>query len=215
MNPARLFELYLEEDCPYLDETSELLRIGGEGTMEIISREEGVAACTEELSSFLSSLSLNVRALPSGSKFEAGSTLLHAEGDLRILFKVWRVSQTFLSITCAVATETRKLVEKARKANPDVTIATTRKTHPGMRYFEIRAVRIGGGEVHRNSLSDSILITQNHLQVVGQLGELRTLRKVEIEPRTAEEAMKYATVADLLLLDHFTLDELELSLIHI
>ncbi|NJF24620.1 nicotinate-nucleotide pyrophosphorylase [Thermococcus sp. Bubb.Bath] len=209
MNPARLFELYLDEDCPYFDETCELLGIEGKGTMEVISREKGIATCTEELSSFLSSLGLNVRFLPSGSEFDTGSTLLQAEGDLKTLFKVWRVSQTFLSITCAIATETRKLVEKARKVNPDVIIATTRKAHPGMRYFEIKAVRIGGGEVHRNSLSDSVLITQNHLQVVSPLGKLKSMKKIEIEPRTAEEAVKYSAVADLLLLDHFTLDELE------
>jgi nicotinate-nucleotide pyrophosphorylase (carboxylating)/molybdenum transport protein len=122
------------------------------------------------------------------------------------------VSQTFLSITCAIATETRKLVELARKVNPNVIVATTRKTHPGMRYFELKAVKAGGGEIHRNSLSDSVLITGNHLRVVEGLEgleDLKTLRKIELEPRTAEEAMKYAGRADLLLLDHFSPGELE------
>jgi len=208
MNPLRLFELYLDEDCPYFDETTELLEINGVGVMKIISREQGITACTEELSGFLSSLGLNVESLPSGSEFKPSSTILCAKGDLRTLFKVWRVSQTFLSITCAIATETRKLVELARKANPNVIVATTRKPHPGMRYFELKAVRIGGGEIHRNSLSDSILVTQNHLNVAGKPGNLKTLRRIEIEPRTAEEAVEYAKTAGLLLLDHFSIEEL-------
>ncbi|MCE4605967.1 MAG: hypothetical protein F7B59_01350 [Desulfurococcales archaeon] len=208
MNPLRLFELYLDEDCPYFDETTELLEINGVGVMKIISREQGITACTEELSGFLSSLGLNVESLPSGSEFKPSSTILCAKGDLRTLFKVWRVSQTFLSITCAIATETRRLVELAGKANPNIIIATTRKTHPGMRYFEIKAVRIGGGIVHRNSLSDSILITQNHLRIIRQLGKVKTLRKIELEPRIAEEAIKYAKIVNTLVLDHFPLEEL-------
>lgn len=207
MNPIRLFELYLWEDCPYFDETVELLGVRGLGRMSIVSREPGIAACTEELSDFLSTLGLKTGFVPSGERFDTGSALLWAEGDLRTLFKVWRVSQTFLSITCAIATETGKLVELARKVNPDVIIATTRKTHPGMRYFELKAVRVGGGDVHRNSLSDSVLITQNHLQVA-RPGKLMSLRKVELEPRTAEEALEYARKVDVLLLDHFSLEEL-------
>ncbi|WP_297501476.1 hypothetical protein [Thermococcus sp.] len=208
MNPERLLELYFDEDCPYFDETTELLKIRGAGNMKIISRESGIVACTEELSDFLLKEGLKVRFLPSGSHFKAGDTILAAEGELRTLFRAWRVSQTFLSITCAIATETERLVKLARRANPTAVIATTRKPHPGMRYFELKAVRIGGGEVHRNSLSDSILITQNHLRVVGELKNLRALKKIELEPRNIEEAVEYAKKANLLLLDHFPLSEL-------
>ncbi len=209
MSPERLLELYFDEDCPYFDETTELLGISGRGRMSIIPREEGISACTEELSGFLAKKGLSIDFLPSGSPFGAGKAILTAEGDLKTLFRVWRVSQTFLSITCAIATETKRLVELARRANPDVIVATTRKPHPGMRYFELKAVRTGGGEIHRNSLSDSILITQNHLRVAGRIEGLKALKKVEVEPRTVEEAIEYAKTADLLLLDHFSLDELE------
>ncbi len=209
MNIERLTELYMEEDCPYLDETTELLGITGIGTMSIFSREEGISACTEELGEFLESKGLKVIYLPSDSSFKKGDTILSAEGNLRTLFRSWRVSQTLLALLCAIATRTRRIVEKARKVNPDVTIATTRKTHPGMRCLELKAIKVGGATYHRNSLSDSILITQNHLGIVGKLPNLKTLRKIEIEPRNDEEAIKLAPKADLLLLDHFTLDELK------
>ncbi|RUM33570.1 MAG: nicotinate-nucleotide pyrophosphorylase [Archaeoglobus sp.] len=209
MKQLNLFEFYFKEDCPYFDETTELLGIQGEGIMRIITREKGVSACTEELAEFLKSKGLKIDFLPSGSAFKAKDTILTAEGNLKMLFRVWRVSQTFLSITCAIATATKKLVEKAKAVNPNVILATTRKTHPGMRYFELKAVRSGGGDIHRNSLSDSILITQNHLRIIGQFEKIRALKKIELEPRTVEEAIEYAKIVDMLLLDHFTPEKLE------
>ncbi len=219
MRLHRLFDLYFEEDCPYIDETCEFLEIEGSGRMEILSREPGIAACTEDLGEYLTCKGLKVHYIRSGEQFEPGRIFL-AEGDLKKIFAYWRVSQTFLSITCAIATKTRELVEKARSVNPNVLVATTRKTHPGMRYFELKAVIAGGGAVHRNSLSDSILITPNHLRVLGvEVGKveaaveaIRSLRKkcmrhVEIEPNK-EDVERYAEYADLLLLDHYSPEEL-------
>ncbi len=208
MNPLHLLDLYLDEDCPYFDETAELLRIQGEGTMKILTREDGVSACTEELVEWLKLKGLSVEFLPSGIQFGPGDAIIVARGILRTLFKVWRVSQTLLSITSGIATATEKLVRIARRVNPNVIIATTRKTHPGMRYFELKAVRAGGGTFHRNSLSDSILITQNHLRVSGEPPEFETLRSIEIEPSSAEGSLSLALKADLLLLDHSAPEEL-------
>jgi len=204
------FLVYVQEDCPYIDETTELLGIDGDGELRILTREPGIAACTDDLAGFYEHEGLKVgEYVRDGEEFNEGETVFCASGSLKKLFKLWRVSQTFLSMTCAIATRTRRLVEIARDVNPDVVIATTRKTHPGMRYFEIKAVKSGGGEVHRNSLSDSILITQNHLNVIDELEDLRSLKKIEIEPRDTEEALKYVKLADVLLLDHFSVEELE------
>jgi len=205
-----LFELYLHEDCPYEDETTELLKIEGEGVLRIITRVEGVSACTEDLAEFYMKKGIDaLEFIRSGEKFKAGDVVFKAKGDVKTLFKLWRISQTFLSITCAIATETNKLVSLVKSVNPNVIIATTRKTHPGMRKFELKAVLAGGGHSHRNSLSDSILITPNHLNFVDELKNLRSMRKIEIEPRNEEEAFKFAKVADVLLLDHYTPNELE------
>ncbi len=210
LNLKNLFELYLTEDCPHSDTTTELLNIHGFGRMDIKSRENGVAACTEYLAKFLNSEGIKPESfIRSGEEFEKGDMIFSAIGELEVLFRVWRVSQTFLSITSAIATKTKILVEKARKINPEIMVATTRKTHPGFRYFEQCAVRAGGGYIHRKSLSDSVLITQNHLNIKGDIGKIRSLKKIEIEPRSEEEAVKYAKTADVLLLDHFSIDEIE------
>ncbi len=84
-----------------------------------------------------------------------------------------------------------------------------RRTPPGARIFELKAVRAGGGDIHRNSLSDSIQLSQNHLEVAGgELGKLRAMKKIEIEPRSREEAFKYAEMSDIMLLDHLSPEEL-------
>ncbi len=204
------FEHYLLEDCPYGDETTELLQIEGEGTLKIISRDAGIAACADDLMEFYEKKGLEVTfLLGNGERFEENALLFEAEGDLKLLFKLWRISQTFLSMTCAIATKTTAVVDAAKAVNPDVKIATSRKTHPGFRKYELKAVKAGGGDHHRNSLSDSVLITQNHLNMVGSFEKLSSMRKIEIEPRTKEEVFQYAPVADVLLLDHYTPEELK------
>ncbi|MBC7086025.1 MAG: nicotinate-nucleotide pyrophosphorylase [Methanomethylovorans sp.] len=205
-----LFDLYLEEDCPYEDETTELLGIKGNGRLRIMSREHGVAACMEELAVFYRKKGLEITShVRDGNEFNPHDVIFEARGDLRQLFKLWRISQTFLSIVCSIAATTRLYVETARKVNKDVIIATSRKTHPGMRKFELKAVRAGGGDHHRNSLSDSILITQNHLGIVEDLNSIKAVRRIEIEPRNEEEALKYAKIADLMLLDHLSAENLQ------
>ncbi len=205
-----LFDLYFFEDCPYQDESAELLKLEGRGKIRIVSREKGTCACAGELTEYYERKGLkNLNCLRDGMIFKPGDAIFEAEGDLKLLFKLWRVSQTFLSLMCAIATKTASMVSAGRKANPDLIIATSRKTHPGSRIFELRAVRAGGGDIHRNSLSDSIQISQNHLEVSGELGELRAMKKIEIEPRSREEAFKYVKMADIMLLDHLSPEELQ------
>ncbi len=204
-----LFDLYFYEDCPYQDESAELLRLEGRGKIKIISRENGTCACAGELAEYYERKGLKIRNyLKDGMTFKPGDAIFEAEGDLKLLFRFWRVSQTFLTLMCAIATKTASMVSSGRKANPDLIIATSRKTHPGSRIFELKAVRAGGGDIHRNSLSDSIQISQNHLEAVGELGKLRAMKKIEIEPRTKEEAFKYVGMADIMLLDHLSSEEL-------
>jgi nicotinate-nucleotide pyrophosphorylase (carboxylating) len=204
-----LLELYFYEDCPYEDESVELLGIQGNGRLKIVTREAGVCACAGEMANYYEKKGVKVlNYLKDGSKFEPKDIILEAEGDLKLLFKLWRVSQTFLSLMCAIASKTNSLVNAGKKENPDLIIAATRKTHPGTRIFELKAVRAGGGHIHRNSLSDSIQISQNHLEVVGELKKLRAMKKIEIEPRSRDEALRYAKSVDIMLLDHISPAEL-------
>ena len=95
----------------------------------------------------------------------------------------------------------------------NVTILATRKTAPGLRYFDKKAVVLGGGATHRMRLDDMVLIKDNHLALVSDLGKaIRLARKnvgssvkVECEARTKEEALAVvAAKADIVMLDNFT-----------
>lgn len=116
-----------------------------------------------------------------------------------------RVALNFLQRLSGVATLTRRFVELAKPAE----IFDTRKTTPGLRALEKRAVLAGGGRNHRMGLYDQILIKDNHLEVIGEerLREiLPTLpRPVEIEAATLDQAKFFATLpVDIILLDNFT-----------
>lgn len=205
-----LFELYFYEDCPYQDETAELLRLKGNGKLRIFSREAGTCACAVDLAEYYEKKGLKVlKSLEDGEMFKPQDSVFEAEGDLKLLFRLWRGSQTFLSIMCAIATKTASFVGAGKSVNPDIIIAASRKTHPGARRFEMKAIRAGGGDLHRNSLSDSIQLSQNHLEVADVPEKLRALKKIEIEPRSREEAFKYVEMADIMLLDHLSPEELQ------
>jgi nicotinate-nucleotide pyrophosphorylase (carboxylating) len=92
-------------------------------------------------------------------------------------------------------------------------VAATRKTTPGFRYFEKRAVQVGGGDSHRYALDDMVLIKNNHIAVVGGVGaavraareEVSFSKKVSCEVRTLQEAIEAIEAgADIILLDNFT-----------
>ncbi len=208
---------WLEEDIPFWDATSQLIPPGREALALVLAKEPGVAACVEEVAHFLERLGFQVKAnVCSGQGFERGSALLQVRGDLRKLLQVERLVLNILAHACGVATLTRKFVEAAREVNPKVRIAATRKTLPGLRYFEKRAVIAGGGDPHRLSLSDMVLIKDNHLKCFGSVGEaVKAARraasfsaKVEVEVSSPEEAVEAAKAgADVVMLDNFAVEE--------
>ncbi len=202
----------LTEDCPYGDITTELLAIGGPGRFQFISRVDAVVSGTLRLAEFFAAQKLDVAACRRpGEAIHKGDVIIEATGDIGTLFKLWRICQTYLTVVCAIATQTDRIVRAAREENGGIEIVVAcRKAHLGMRADEIQAVLDGGAIYHRNSLSDTILITQNHMRVLGALPDrLHSFHhKLEFEPSSAEEAYRYAGVVDVMLLDHFTPDEL-------
>jgi len=200
-------EIGLQEDCPYADITTELLGIAGLGRLKFITREEAVITGSIRLKEFFERQKLQVLFYQEpGVLVKQGDILIEVVGDLKTLFKMWRISQTYLTALCAIATETRNIVSAARQVNPEIEIVVAcRKAHLGMRQEEIEAVQDGGGLYHRNSLSDTVLITQNHLRVLGKLPtNIKSFHhKIEIEPRNEAEAYECASFSDVILLDHF------------
>lgn len=218
---SRMIE-WLAEDIPFWDLTSSLIPHDYKCKAVIVARESGVAACTEEASKFLERVGLTVYLVKkSGEEFKEGDILLEIKGSLSKILEVERLVLNILSHTCGIATVTSQAVKRAKKVNPKVRIAATRKTLPGLRYFEKKAVESGGGDTHRFTLSDMILIKDNHLAFFRSIKQAIKYaksrsgftRKVEIEVSNPEQAVEAAEAgADIIMLDNFTAAEVATAL---
>jgi nicotinate-nucleotide pyrophosphorylase (carboxylating) len=111
-----------------------------------------------------------------------------------------------------IATSTRNLSQKIKKAHFNAKVASTRKSAPGLLYFDKKAVIIGGGDPHRLHLDDMVLIKDNHIAVAGSLEKAVKLAKqnisftkrIEVEVASPSDALKAAELgADIVMLDNF------------
>jgi nicotinate-nucleotide pyrophosphorylase (carboxylating) len=213
----RLLNL-LEEDIPFWDTTTSLL-IPEKAVVKahVVAKQNCVVACIDDIVHFLEKLGLQVtQFVKDGEVIEKGTVLLEVVGSAKTILAVERLILNILMHCSGIATEVRRLVELVRRVNGRVRIATTRKTLPGLRYFEKKAVAIGGGDTHRLSLTDAILIKDNHIKIIGNVEEAAKIarkkasfmHKVEIEVSTIEEAVKVAeSGVDVIMLDNMKPEE--------
>jgi len=210
--------MMLAEDLGQGDITTDL--INSPGTMaeaEIVAKDSGIAAGIKEAEILMKSLGLKVETLvQDGERIRPGRRLIKLSGDAGTILSVERTVLNILSRMSGIATTTRNLIEKLQKAKLKVTVAATRKTAPGLMYFDKKAVLIGGGDTHRLHLDDMILIKDNHIALAGSIdkaiGKARQKasfsKKIEIEVANAEDALKAAKGgADIIMLDNFSPDQ--------
>jgi nicotinate-nucleotide pyrophosphorylase (carboxylating) len=205
----------LAEDAGEGDVTSSIL-IPADMNVEafVMAKETGFIAGVEEARILLHSLGIEVDAsLQDGAKTKPGQTVLKMHGDARTILSVERTLLNLLSRMSGIATATKNLVAQLRKAKMKARVACTRKTAPGLLYFDKKAVEIGGGDTHRLHLDDMILIKDNHLAVAGDVGEaVRTAKKnasfskkIEVEVTRAEDVLRAVEAgADIVMLDNFS-----------
>ncbi|CCC80968.1 carboxylating nicotinate-nucleotide diphosphorylase [Thermoproteus tenax] len=220
MIEARLFAYRLldalREDDPFWDLTSAIVP-NEEGEACLKTKEDCVLAGVEEVVELLKLLGLGYRVVKGdGETAKAGECFLYIRGPKPDLLKVERVVLNLLMRASGIATATRRILEAARAANPRVKVAATRKTTPFLRYIEKKAVAIGGGDPHRFSLSDAVLIKDNHIKAVGGLERALELArktapftaKIEVEVENVADAIKAAELgADIIMLDNMRPEE--------
>ncbi|MGD6851512.1 MAG: carboxylating nicotinate-nucleotide diphosphorylase [Candidatus Bathyarchaeia archaeon] len=180
---------------------------------EVIAKEDGVVAGVEEAVVLAKSLGLKATAkAQDGDKVKNRRVLLELSGDARTVLTVERTLLNVMSRMSGIATKTRSLKEQLEKANVKTRIAATRKSAPGLLYFDKKAVAIGGGDPHRLHLDDMVLIKDNHLAIVGDVEEAvkkakanaSFTKKIEVEVTTLQDALKAAKAgADIIMLDNF------------
>jgi len=205
----------LAEDVGQGDVTSAaVVPAGLTAEAAVVAKEAGIAAGIEETTILAESLGLSVKAeVVDGDEIKSGKVILRISGNAQIILSAERTMLNLLSRMSGIATTTRRLVEKLRKANLTAKIAATRKTAPGLGYFDKKAVLIGGGEPHRLRLDDMILVKDNHIAIAGGV-ETAVKRakqnapfskKIEIEVTSITDALKAAEAgADIIMLDNFS-----------
>jgi nicotinate-nucleotide pyrophosphorylase (carboxylating) len=207
----------LGEDMPEGDVTSGSI-IPAEARSEAIflAKEDGVLAGLAIARRVLEKIDPAVEfdeKIQDGASFRKFDILAAIEGPTMAILKGERTALNFLQHLSGVATATRRFVDAV--AGTKAKILDTRKTTPGLRLLEKYAVKMGGGTNHRLSLSDMILIKDNHLRYVGSVAEAVRRARAAAKPgiRIEVEAADIAQVrdalaagADMIMLDNMTLE---------
>jgi nicotinate-nucleotide pyrophosphorylase (carboxylating) len=208
---AKTIDLAYHEDIGNGDITTELTvskQLTGKAV--VVAKSNGILSGSDAFAYVYGLASKNVTTIfhiRDGARFKAGSKIVAVTGSARALLKGERLALNLLSHFSGVATQTAEFVTqiKGTKAR----ILDTRKTTPGLRWLEKKAVKDGGGQNHRFGLYDMILIKDNHIAAAGgirrALERTKTAKyKVEIEVASfaqLDEALGFQP--DIIMLDNF------------
>ena len=215
---------FLKEDLGYGDITTDsLVQPSVEGVANVVCNEPAVIAGLRESIALFEIMGCKGKtSIKDGDRVKTGSEILKASGPAGSLLKVERTVLNLLCHMSGIATITSELVQLAeKKQTRPVRIACTRKTLPGLRYFEKRAVTLGGGDTHRLRLDDEVLIKDNHLAIGGSITEcvkearsrVSFTKKIEVEATRSSDAVEAAKAgADIVLLDNMKPIEVEKTL---
>jgi nicotinate-nucleotide pyrophosphorylase (carboxylating) len=205
-------ERFLEEDISLKgDITSDSLFSDETAKANIFSREKCIIAGVDEIKKVFDETGAKVFfSVKNGDKIEKNKIVAKLKGPIRSILLGERLALNILGRMSGVATETKKLVDLCKPLNPNIRIAATRKTTPGFRYYEKKAVEIGGGDPHRFGLFDAVMIKDNHLKkfnsVESAIKKVKSKIKnkiIEIEVENEKDAIASAKEGvDVIMLDN-------------
>ncbi|MFN4244800.1 MAG: carboxylating nicotinate-nucleotide diphosphorylase [Brevinematia bacterium] len=156
-------------------------------------------------------------SLKDGETFSEGSKIFSLEGSAKMLLSLERTLLNILTILISISTTTKEFVEASQGK---FKILDTRKTIPGLRFFQKYAVRVGGGINHRFGLYDMIMIKDNHIavfkgdikRIVKIAKEFSPMHKVEVECKNMDQVkLAVEAEADIIMLDNMTPEQIKSS----
>lgn len=211
LDVRKALSAFLEEDVGTGDITSDsTVPADRNAKAEIICKSDAVVCGLEEAGIVFEICGCSAKALAKdGTRIKKGRRVMVVSGSARAILKAERVALNLIMRMSGIATETRSLADKARP----VKVAATRKTAPGLRYFDKKAVVAGGGLAHRMRLDDMVLIKDNHIALAGSPEECIRMAKactgsaikIECEAKSEKEAISAINAgADIVMLDNFT-----------
>ncbi len=210
----------LKEDIPSGDITTDnIIDETSESQAVLIAKDEGVIAgldVAKRVFMLLDDTIVFEKHVEEGQRVKYGDTIATIKGNTRAILKAERTALNLLQRLSGIATATRKLVDRIEGLPAKV--VDTRKTTPGLRILEKYAVRVGGGYNHRFSLSDGVLIKDNHIKAAGGIKKaIERVReriphtlKIEVETETLEQVREAIDgKADIIMFDNMGLDKMK------
>jgi nicotinate-nucleotide pyrophosphorylase (carboxylating) len=212
-----LIDLALDEDAAFGDVTSQsIFAVDDRSTARILAREDMVV-CGLDIAKRVfhrvdSTLTVDVKA-KDGDRVSEGSTILAVEGPTIAILTAERTALNFMQRLSGIASLSRRFADAAEQAATGVRIVDTRKTTPGWRALEKYAVRCGGCFNHRSSLSEHVLIKENHITAAGSLTKAvkmaRNLAphcaKIEVETENLDDVKEALEAgAEVIMLDNMS-----------
>jgi nicotinate-nucleotide pyrophosphorylase (carboxylating) len=212
MVPLDYLLQFIEEDAPFGDITSAAIIPDITCDAVIKAEQDGIIAGIEEASQLFSHFGVSVtHPVHDGDSVCQNTSILLLTGDAKKILLVERTALNIIGRMSGIATQTRKIVDIVSAVNSGCRVAGTRKTCPGLRILDKKAIKKGGGDPHRMSLSDGILIKDNHLALVPLKNAIlaakksSAYKKIEIEVETPENALSAAKAgADIIMLDNMS-----------
>jgi nicotinate-nucleotide pyrophosphorylase (carboxylating) len=211
---------FLREDVGSGDVTSNLLippELHSRAQIICKNNKSAVVCGLEEASLLFDVCGCNTKTLVSdGLWVQKGTQVMTIEGKTRSILKAERTALNLIMRMSGIASETRYIKDAIEDLTDSVTIASTRKTPPGLRVFDKKAVTIGGGNSHRIRLDDMVLIKDNHLVITGSVRKAIQIAKekagssitIECEAKNFDEVIEAITAgADIVMLDNFPPEE--------
>lgn len=205
-------EHFLEEDCGHEDYEL-IVPVTTVCNAEITVKEDGLLAGLEEVLQIFVYAGLEYSTeFTDGDSLKAEDVVVRLQGSAAKILKVERLVLNILGRMSGIATLVREYVEAAQRGSSHIIVAGTRKTTPGFRKYEKRAIMIGGGDPHRFGLDDAVIIKDNHLALMGLEQAIKKAesaisftRKLEIEVETIEDALHAARLGvDIIMLDNMS-----------
>ncbi|GAG53565.1 unnamed protein product [marine sediment metagenome] len=215
----RKLKEFIEEDCNYADVSSSIIPDYAETSAKIIAKSSGYISGLEELTMLFDLLNVSmVFKKKDGEAFNKGDIIAELKGKTKDILLGERVGLNLITHMSAITSTTKKFVEIIKNTGKNVKIACTRKTTPGVRIFEKKAVEIGGGDTHRFSL-DEFLLKDTHLRyykgdiekILKDVNKIASFtKKIEIEIEKVEDVLVAAkNGADIIMMDNFSPDQVE------
>lgn len=205
----REIEQFIDEDLGYNDISCTVVP-DKKIDATIFTKENCTLAGLDVAEAFFDFLNIHAQtAYSNGDDVHAGDVIFTLNGSTVSILRAERLVLNFLGHLIGIATLTRSCVRKVEPLS-QVRIACTRKTTPGIRKFEKMAVVAGGGDAHRFNLSDSIMLKDNHIKMMGIETAIKSAKKmasftqkIEVEVESTDDAILAASVGvDIIMLDN-------------